>query len=245
MVRTSSLVAAVLLGAIGVGGYFVVFGEKSTAQDKKGPNVQEPVKAVKESDKTSALQDLELAARLIQYGRSQKHAESLLIAAQIIHKTPTEKLDAGFEVQGGKDNASAPPAKEDDSPKALVAEAQKLSDSPHVESLAAATSNILEESPRGAAGGPKTDNFVIQAFETVTWRPIAFVGLQPAVIHINNRVFGAMVLEVIDEFGNVVARDNIPGTYFRVQWTPAFTGPFTIRLRNIDSIAFHCTVLTN
>jgi hypothetical protein len=244
MKRIRSLVAVALLSGLGI--LSVAFTQQGVAQEKKGPNVQDPPKGVKESEKTKAIHDLDLAARLIQYGRSQKHAESLLIAAQIIHKTPTEKLTVGSKVTGDKDKtAGTPAAKVDDSPKALVAEAKKMSSSAQVESLAAATLNILGEASRGASGGPWSGNFIIYAYQTVTWDPMTFNGLETAVVRVNNRVHGAMVLEVVDQFGSVVARDNIPATFYQVAWFPLFPGTYTIRLRNLDSIAFNCTLLTN
>ena len=217
----------------------------TAAAQQKGPNVQDSPKVVKETDATKALQNVELASRLIQYGRQYKHAESLLIAAQILHKNPTAKLNAGFSVKGEKNEKAVVPAAPDNRPQALVAEAKKLSSFPHVASLAAATLAILDEAPRGAAGGPKSAVFTIKPGQMITWNPITFVGLQKGIVHINNGVFGAMDLEIFDEFGNRVARDNIPGTYFRAEWTPAFNGPFTIRLTNRDTISFNCVLTTN
>jgi hypothetical protein len=222
------------------------FSAAVAGQDKKSPNVQDPPKGAKESPKTKAVQDLELAARLIQYGRSEKNAEALLVAAQILHKTPTEKLAVGSAVENSDKMAKpAAAAAVDDSPKALVAEAKKMSSSTQVAALATATAKMLEESTRGALGGPKIDAFTIRPGDTINWNPITFVGGQKAVVFIDNRVFGSMVLEVRDENGNVVARDNLPGTYFRVEFVPAWTGPFRIRLINIDTISFNCGMATN
>jgi hypothetical protein len=237
--------AIVLLSGLGLAVHSTTFTERATAQDKKGPNVQDPPKGLKESAKTKALEDLELATRLIQYGRKHKNAESLLVAAKILHNTPTEKLTVGYKVTGEKPEKMVMPAKVDNSPKALVAEAKKMSSTPATEALAAATLKAIDEDPRGALGGPRTDGFVIQPGQTITWNPITFVGNQPAVVHIANVVFGTMILEVRDQFGNLVARDNIPGTFFRCTWTPAFTGPFTVRLINIDTISFRCGLGTN
>jgi hypothetical protein len=241
MKRICMFATAVTLCGLCTG--LTVSGQEKT--DKKGPNVQDAPKGVKESDKTKALENLELANRLIQYGRAHKNAESLLVAAQILHDTPTEKLTVGHKVTGEKNEKVAPPVKMINSPKALVAEAKKLSSSPAIEALAMATLKVLEENPRGALGGPRTDAFTIQPLQTINWNPITFVGGQPGVVHIANGQFGAMILEVRDEFGNLVARDNVPGTFFRCSWTPAFTGPFTIRLINIDTISFRCAMATN
>jgi hypothetical protein len=240
MKRMRIFAAAVLLCGFCTG--WTVSGQDKT--EKKGPNTQKPVKGAKDSDKTKALQDLELASRLIQYGRTNKNAESLLVAAQILHNTPSEKLKVTAAVNG--EEKVAAPTKTDNTPKALVAEAKKLSASPAVEALAKATLKILDEEPRGRLGGPGIDAFNIFPNQTRTWNGITFVGGQTAVVDVDmNGVFGVMLLEVRDQFGNLVATDIIPGTYYNVRWTPAWTGPFTVRLTNLDGIAFNCVMRTN
>ena len=219
----------------------------SMAQEKKEPNVGDPAKGAKETEKTKALRDLELASRLINYGRANKHAESLLIAAQIIHKTPTQKLNVASKATGGDAATKVADAPvRDDSPKALVAEAKKLSPSAHVAGLANATLLILDEESRGVAGGPMSSgNFVVRPGVAFTWDPITYIGLQSAIVHVNTGTNCNMLLEVFDQFGNRVAADGVPGNYFRVSWTPRDTGTFTIRLTNRDTIALACNIQTN
>jgi hypothetical protein len=243
MNRIRVLFAAALLCGFGTALYCVGPSNNAGAQDKKGPNVQESPKGVKESPKTKAMDDMALAAQLIQYGRREKSAESLLLAAQMMHKTSMEKLGAERKTEGG--TKAEAPASVDDSPKALVAEAKKMSNSPQTQALAKATQQIIDESSRGPAGGPRFDNFTILPGQKITWDPVTFIGLQPATVHINNRVFGNMILEVFDQFGNRVAVDSTPGTFFRVNWTPAFNGTFTIRLTNRDTIAFNCSLVAS
>jgi hypothetical protein len=217
----------------------------TTGQEKKGPNIQDPPKGAKASKTDKLVGDLDLAAGLIQYGRANKHAESLLIAAQILHKTPTEPLKVGHTVESKEGVKTKPVAKVDNSPKGLVAEAKKLSSSAHVEALAAATQKMIDETTREAVGGPKVDSFTIQPFQTINWNPIDFVGGRLAVVHVHTGVYGSMILEVRDQFGNVIAKDSRPGISFRCEWYPAFTGPYRFRLINIDTIAFNCGMATN
>jgi hypothetical protein len=147
------------------------------------------------------------------------------------------------ESKGGTEGKSAQAM--DNSPKALVAEAKKMATTPAAEALAASTEKMVQEAQRDAAGGPKTDNFVIKPGETITWKPITFVGGKKAIVDIEYVVDGRMTLEVFDQSGNLVARDNIPGHYVNCQWFPAQTGSFTCRLTNNDTISFLCNLLTN
>jgi len=235
-------VVAVLVG-VGILGFTVlpatiVGGEKG--KDKKGPNIQDPPKDAKLSESTKALQDLELAARLIQYGRKNKNGNSLLLAAQILHKTNTMPLKVPHTSEGGTESVKTP--KVDNSPKALITEAKKLG---AVEGMITATQKIIDEDTRGAVGGPRVDGFTIRAGETINWDPIQFAGGQKAVVHVDNGIYGRMILEVRDQFGNVVVRDNVPGSFYRVEWYPAFTGSYRIRLVNVDTISFICGMATN
>jgi hypothetical protein len=223
--------------------------QKGMAQEKKGPAVQEPAKTDKQSPDAKYLHDLELAFKLIQYGRQNKNAESLLIAAQIIHKTPTRKLKAEFKVTGEGKETTPVPTKIDNSPKALIAEAKKLSSSVVVENLAMVTQKMIDEETRGPAGGPMASGFfIVQPNRSFTYDPIQFVGLQRAIVHVemlNGLADSQMVLEVFDQFGTRVAMDNIPGNYFRTEFTPAFNHRFTIRLTNRDSIPYTVRIRAN
>jgi hypothetical protein len=239
-----SKVGMALAAALGLG--FAVFSTSWAGHQqqpaKQGPNkMEEPPKDAKDSDTTKSVQHLELANQLIAFGRQEKHAESLLVAAQILHKNPSQALTSGYTASGG------PPDKksEGNNAKALVAEARKISSSPHCEAMATATEKMLQESTRGVVGGPKKDVFTIRPGETITWKPISFRGNEKAVVDIEIFVPGAMTLEIIDQNNNIVARDNVRGHYYNCVWYPAWTGPFTFRLTNHDRMSFNCDLLTN
>jgi len=212
--------------------------------EKKGTNTQEAAKDAKATAETKAIQDLELADRLIRYGRQEKNAESLLLAAQILQKTATQQLKSERKATGDVEKTKSPKMM-DNSPKGLLAEAKKMSSTPQVEALAMATEKILDETTRGAARGPQVDNFTIFSLQTVTWNPISFRAGEFADVYISTGSFSNMILEVTDENGNLVARDSAPGNYYRCSWTPRWTGSFRIRLVNNNTLAFNCRLTTN
>jgi hypothetical protein len=191
------------------------------------------------------MQDLELANQLIGYGRQQKCAECLLMAAQILHKTPSEPLKVAHSTMDKPGTTITKIAKVNNSPKALLAEAKKMSSTPQVETLAMATEKMMQDEIRGAVGGPRVDSFTIGSFQTVTWNPISFRAGERAEVYINTGVFSVMTLEISDENGIIVARDNIPANYYRCVWTPRWTGPFRIRLISNDNLSFNCRLATN
>jgi hypothetical protein len=213
---------------------------------KKEPNMmQQPPKDARDSEKIVAIQNLELANKLIHYGRQEKHAESLLVAAQILHKNPTQPLMVGFTITGEKEGKRPAASNEGNSPKALVLEAKRMSSTPHLESLAMATEKMLQEATRGAVGGPRRDYCNIRPGESITWRPIDFRANEKAVVDIEIFNYGVMTLEVIDQNGHIIVRDNVPGHYYNCAWYPAWTGPFVIRLTNQDRMSFNVDFLTN
>lgn len=211
--------------------------------EKKGPNQDTASTDAKPAANAKALQDLQTADMLIVFGRREKSPEALLVAAQILHKTPTKKLDAASVSSQAKETKTA--ATHDNTPKALVAEAAKLSSAAHIVALVDATNKMIQEDTRGASAGPQVDSFVIQPGQTVNWNPITFRGGEGAEVYISNGSIGRMTLQVFDDAGNLVAQDSTPGNYFRCVWVPRWTGSFRIRLTNNDSSAFRCGMATN
>ncbi|HYV34350.1 MAG TPA: hypothetical protein VE988_01520 [Gemmataceae bacterium] len=232
-----------ILTLVAIGGLSVAAIRVTGQQGDKAPNRQDAPKDAQDSPSCKGIQQLELANRLIKLGREEKNAEMLCLAAQIIHKNPTQELKVGFDSKGGKDGPAA--KKTDNSPKALVAEAKKLATTPMAEAMATATEKMVQEATRDAVGGPKHDVFTIKPGEVITWKPLSFVGGKKAVVDIEYLIDGRMTLEIFDGNGQRVAVDNIPGHFVNCQWYPAVTGPFIIRLTNNDTISFVCDLLTN
>jgi hypothetical protein len=241
MNRIRMIAAAVLLCGLCTG--LTVMGQEKT--DKKGPNVQDPPKNLTINAKTKALQDLELAAKLITFGREHKNAESLLLAAKIIHTTPTEKLKADKNEVSGDATKAKMAMQKDSSPKALIAEAKAMSSAPHIGALATATEKIVDEEPRGVIGGPVRGVQVVGPGQVWTISGLTFAGGQLAVVDVQLLIPGRFILTVHDQYGNLVARDAVPAAFYNCRWVPAATGPVTVRLTNIDTIAFSCDLLTN
>jgi hypothetical protein len=241
MNRIRMFAAALILCGLCTG--LTVVGQDKT--EKKSPNVQDTPKNLTINPKTKALQDLALAAKLITFGREHKSAESLLLAAKIIHTTPTAKLKADkSEVSG--DAVKAQAAKQrDSSPKALIAEAKVMSSAPHIAALVAATEKIVDEESRGVVGGPQRGVQNVGPGQVWTVSGLTFAGGQLAVVDVQLLIAGRFILTVHDQSGNLVARDAVPGSFYNCRWVPISTGPVTVRLTNIDNITFTCDLLTN
>jgi hypothetical protein len=74
---------------------------------------------------------------------------------------------------------------------------------------------------------------------------MTFRGGEEAVIRVRGDLDTILVLEVRDENGNLIARDNdlIPPCV--VSFTPKWTGPFTVRVINTGTVYNNYTIETN
>jgi hypothetical protein len=242
MNRMRMFASVAILCALGAG--LTVMGQDK--DEKKGPNAQDPPKDLAINAKTKALQDLALAAKLIAFGREHKSPESLLLAAKIIHGTPTTKLKAEKSAVSGE-AVTAPAAKShENSPKALVAEAKAMPSASQLGALVAATEKIVDEESRGLVGGPQRLVQTVGPGQVWTVSGLVFAGGQLAQVDIDlYGQYGRFVMTVHDQFGNLIRTDAVPGTFYNCRWVPAFTGTYTVRLTNIDNRAFSCDLLTN
>ena len=236
-----------LLAALVLGMPTVASAQAGGVKKKDTPNVQPADKDSTVGEKAKAVADLELASRLIHFGRENKSAESLLLAAQIIAKTPTKAMESRRTVEGTEVGNAGKPEVVDNSPTALIAEAKKLSDSPAVVALAAATDDLIKTRPRALtfSGNPVSDAFVLQPGQTITWNPVSMLANQKAIVYVDIGRQGRMRLDVIDELGNIVVSDTVPGNYYSCIWYPRWAGSFRFRLTNYDNIAFSCVLVAN
>ncbi|MBM4000110.1 MAG: hypothetical protein FJ297_11335 [Planctomycetes bacterium] len=99
-------------------------------------------KAVPElSESAQAVADLGMAQDLIAYGRRTKSPEALLMAALILHRTPSEKVGDAADTE---------------TPAALIEEARKArADDKTLAGLADQAAEAVSETARGAVTGPR------------------------------------------------------------------------------------------
>jgi hypothetical protein len=76
---------------------------------------------------------------------------------------------------------------------------------------------------------------------------ITFEGGEPARILVKGDGDTHLVLSVYDQGGHLIARDddNDSSGVCLAQWTPAWTGPFTVRITNTGSVYNNYVLRTN
>ncbi|MCC6418850.1 MAG: hypothetical protein IT429_11500 [Gemmataceae bacterium] len=203
---------------------------------KEGVNVAgKDLKKFTEDKKSQAANDLGLAGQLIRYGRQHKSPEALLTAARILGTTATaeRKEQPKTEVAKDKKGEERKGAAPDNSPKALLAEAKKMArNDKTIVAMADRVGQALDEGIRGAASGPLRSLHRIPAYGTHSYR-ITFRGGETARVVLDGDGGTDLDLFIYDENGNLVRSDVGLSDYANLSWVPRWTGPFTIRVRNL------------
>jgi hypothetical protein len=215
-----------------------------TAQEKKGPNQASPEAAakVKPSAESESVQQLHLAHSLINYGRKNKAPEALITAARIISAHGTVELKQEPTRKSAPDapksETSTPAA--DNSPKALLAEAKKLSNN---NAAVVALANSVELS-RGVVGGPKSYVTTIPGLTTDSYT-FTFRGGELALCSVNGIGLTRIDQYIYDQNGTLVYSQVGPGDQCLSSWVPLWTGTYTIRVVNRGLLPNVYTILTN
>lgn len=193
-----------------------------------------------------AVAALSLATDLVQYGYAQKSALPLINALQIIVENPTLPLDAKREGEAtdalsheGKTGHVTLDFDE------ILASAEKFADGD--KKLLKLIAEIKAESRkvnREAIGGPKRANEIVNAGSTDSYT-IKFAGNRLAEVFVSGDGDTDLDLYVYDANGNLIVYDNDYTDDCYVCWTPAWTGSFTIKIKNRGNVYNRYVLLTN
>ena len=218
---------------------------------------------VAQAEKTAvspAVSQAALAARLALEGEKRKSPILMLAAAEILGNLK--------EGQSKSEPKGAHEAKADESDKeAIEMDPRQLADKAveyakgDKELSEFVTSRLEQLSTRGlvysqGAGLPsfKTplgtfkliDADVLSRGETTRLTNVRFEGGEPAVVLVIGDGDGDLDLWVYDEnSGGLIKKDTDTTSECMASWTPRYTGPFTIRVKNVGSIAERYVVVVN
>jgi hypothetical protein len=141
---------------------------------------KEDTKRAKVTPAAKAVQNLQMAIQLADYGRENKLPEALITAARVIGTTPLRKVESKLP-------KGLQPFDQEKEAERLIAEALRLGGgNPVIKKLAAQARSAISERPRGAEGGAKVYegfvppggsrsyqiNFEIGALATITVRTL-------------------------------------------------------------------------
>jgi hypothetical protein len=198
-----------------------------------------------------ALNGLELAFGLVHYARAHKTPEGLVTAALILHRTPTQPLQA--KVEGAKEA----PAESGLAPKALLEEARAMrKDDKALAGVVDRARDELKEAPRGGHGPnmPYSGAYSMAARGVIqVWK--TFPAGAAAVITVATDAQGEGLASFVPPVGLTVAA---PGTgqavplqatsgvgWTRYTFAPKVGGDYLITVRNTSNLNIACFLTTN
>jgi hypothetical protein len=180
------------------------------------------------------VEQLHLSAQVAAYGRANKDPLALIVAAQI-------RSSVGVKVVERKpDSADAGPAvAASDVVGGLLDEAKALSKND--KTIVALADDVKASATKGRVGGGIISLGQITG-RTIHSRTMSFRAKQTAEVAAVGTDTNNIMLEVFDEGGHLICRDTDPA-YCR--FTPAWTGPFTVKVHNNGSSLAHYRLETN
>jgi hypothetical protein len=198
----------------------------AAAGESKGGKRPNQAPAAAASASSSAVESLHTAASLARYGMANKDALSLITAAKIVRNTPTTD-STSQRVSGTPGDAKAKPDML--SADELLKQAREMAAGRP--DLLALADDVAKTSSRGATGGPGRKTTVVRSNTTDVYR-ITFRGNERAAVVASGDGDSDLDLYVHDENGNLICKDDDNTDDVVCQWTPRWTGTFTIRVVN-------------
>lgn len=204
----------------------------------------EPKEAI-QGEVSPAVSALRLATDLVKYGYAQQSALPLIDALQIISENPTQPL--GSEKEGETAEASTQGKNGNVTLKfnEILASAKEFADGDErLMALIAVVENDANGAHRGAVNGPKYTEDVVRANSTDNFK-VSFVRGYLAEIALSGDGDTDLDLYVYDSNGNLIASDTDYSDDCYVNWVPAWTGAYTIKVVNRGRVANRYVLVTN
>jgi len=207
----------------------LAFAETNATEDKPlGAELGQPI------------HELTLAQQLAIYGVENQDAMSLIVAAQIMDRYLLEDSD----VQPREDRGEAPEgtapiiASVDD----ILAAARDLAGDR--QDLLAMIEDVEAGGSRGSVYGEGSYEDWIGAYDAIAYDE-GFFGNEQAIVTLNGWNDTDLDLIVYDEYGNVVCESASYSSTEYCEWTPRWTGQFTVIVINNGGLENSYSLWTN
>lgn len=208
---------------------------------KKGTNAGPAAKTPSES--AAAVETLALADELALYGIRQNDPVAIIQAAKMMKSVPPRTLDAKKASEGKGQQASTGKATGVDlSADALLTRAEGMAAGNAT--LAGLIKDARATKSRGAARGPQVARSSVLAGYTDIYT-VTFRGGEQAAVLVDGDGDTDLDLYVTDENGYQICSDTDGSDTMLCRWTPAWTGPFQIRVKNLGRVYNTYNLATN
>lgn len=210
-----------------------LFSLSAMANPAKGSNLGDPTAPTASS---TAVDNLHTAMTLVRYGDANKDAFSLITAARIMKQVGSSASTA--EVVTANPGEKKPDRASVD---AVLSRAKEYAQGR--QDLVAMIDDVAKSGARGAVGGAGRKTTVVSRGTTDSYR-VNFKGGERALVVVSGDGDSDLDLFVIDENGNEVCKDADATDDMVCGWSPKWTGPFTIKVKNLG-MANQYTIVHN
>ena len=188
---------------------------------------------------------LRLASELVKYGYAQQSALPLVDALQIILDNPTQPMGSEKEGEKASIEVTSKNGNVTLNFDEILASAKKFAegDDNLLAIIDQAETDAMAPS-RGAVNGPKYSSDVVRAKSTDTYN-VSFVKGYLAEVALSGDGDTDLDLYVYDSNGNLIASDTDYTDDCYVNWIPAWTGRYTIKVVNRGGVANRYVLVTN
>ena len=177
---------------------------------------------------------LQLAASLAKYGMKARSADALILSAQLYGAAGSAELDATKSMEGSdrKGEAKDGPAPSSD-PEKLLDMASKYSSASQDKRIEEVRAGL--GAAKGPPGGTKSGWHRVDAYTTDVFQ-VVLQGGEPWAVTVNGDGDTDLDLYVYDENGSLIESDTDGMDYCVCSGRARWTGPFTIRVKNLGSV---------
>ena len=173
---------------------------------------------------------IQLAEEVARFGDRTNDPVALITAASMLKAVSTSASTATREAPAGEVAQKA-----EDSTYTLdevLKRAKRMTEGRA--DLAALVKDVEEASTRGAVYGARRWTDVVSGHGRDRYR-VTFEGGEVAAVYIKGDGDSDLDLFIFDENGNEICRDDDSTDTMLCRWTPAWTGPFVIEVRNLGA----------
>lgn len=221
----------------------LVWGSAGAQTESEGPNIA--AKDAAPSPTVQAIERAHLANELAAYGREERSAMAMIVAAQLqqgVGGRVAELPKTSEEPPTGSSDIEEKPSGEPDSIATLLADAREFAGQD--ESLLETIDLLESERSRGLLGEPAVHVDRAEALSIDSYE-LTFRGEEMAAVSIVGDGDTDLDLEIVDQHDNVICADTELDDRPYCSWTPAWTGTFTVRIANLGDVYNEYTLRTN
>jgi len=189
---------------------------------------------------SSEMETFRLAFQLAKYGYSNASALALIQAADLFatigkQDLGAESIELGEGVSTSKDESVSFEVED------LLKEAESLVDGDNTYTALIAQIRASHQT-RGIVGGRRAGVFKVQAYATDSFR-YKFYASSRATVVVSGDGDTDLDLYIYDASGNLIVSDTDYSDDCVCTWTPAWTGAFTIKVKNRGNVYNHYTIV--